>query len=222
MLGWMHYLGRGTVRDQLKGVKAIQDSRSIGFPFGENECLAARLWTACGPPASRKFFGLCQSGSDRDWLCRHLTAVCLIEGFGTRRDKSRGVEIAEQLAHDGHSDSQYWIGRCYYFGWGVVEDHKKALEWFSKSADQGNSYGQLGVGEYCYFGDGAAEDHAKAFECFRLSAEQGNRHGQLGLGACFKNGYGVTRDIDTALFWYRKSAESGLREALDSLEELGQ
>ncbi|KAI9205977.1 uncharacterized protein BJ171DRAFT_441178, partial [Polychytrium aggregatum] len=158
-----------------------------------------------------------QSTNPRDWLCKHLMAICLINGFGTPTNQTKAADIFEQLANDGHSDSQLWIGMCFYREWGVSEDHRKAFEWFTKSANQDNPYGQWWVG-VCYLnGYGVTKDHAKAAKWSRISAEQGNRYGQDYLGNCYEFGLGVPEDIDTAVFWYRKSADQGHRDAIDRL-----
>ncbi|KAI9206266.1 uncharacterized protein BJ171DRAFT_27655 [Polychytrium aggregatum] len=222
MVGWMYYLGRGTVQDEQKGIKIIRDNKSDQFKLGEAECLES-VWKVVNnaSPVAHKYFELCQLGSDREWLCRHLMAVCVFHGFGTPQDWKKAANIFEQLANEGHSDSQNWIGECYLCGWGVSEDYKKAFEWYSKSADQGNSYGQFMVG-FCYFdGYGVTQDYAKAVEWYCKSAEQGNRYGQHWLGFCYKNGHGVPEDIDTAVFWYRKSADQDCQAAINSLKELG-
>ncbi|KAI9201912.1 uncharacterized protein BJ171DRAFT_515917 [Polychytrium aggregatum] len=141
MVGWMHYLGRGTPLDKQKGTKIIRDNQSDEFKLGEGECLA--WWgyeCKSDSPAACKFFDLCQLGSDRDWLCRYLMAVCVFLGFGTAEDRAMAVGIIEQLAKGSQSDCQFTIGRCFFYGWDVPEDYKKAIEWFRKSADQGNSY----------------------------------------------------------------------------------
>ncbi|KAI9203908.1 uncharacterized protein BJ171DRAFT_582679 [Polychytrium aggregatum] len=222
MLGWMHYLGRGTQLDKQEGVKMIRDNRSDEFPLGEDECLAPYRWrVSSDSPTSRKFFQLCQLESNRDWLCRHLMAVCLFHGFGTTENRKNAAVIFEQLANDGHSDSQYWIGWCYYRGGGVSGNYKKAFEWFSKSVDQGNSYGQYMVGYCYYYGYGVAKDETKAVEWFRKSAVQGNRYGQNYLGHCYQNGEGVPENIDTAIFWYRKSAGQRWQDAINQLTKLG-
>ncbi|KAI9203473.1 uncharacterized protein BJ171DRAFT_144464 [Polychytrium aggregatum] len=219
MVGWMHYLGRGTERDEQRGIKIIRDNQSDEFKLGESECLAS-VWnniksdsrTAC------KFFNLCQLGSDRNWLCRHLMAVCVFFGFGTTEDRTKAAGIFEPLADDGHSDSQFWIGSCYRCGGGVSRDWKKAFEGYSKSADQGNSYGQWIVGCCCYNGHGVTRDYAKALEWFRKSSEQGNRYGQWWLGNCYQLGRGVPEDIDTAISWFRRSADQGHESAFKELE----
>ncbi|KAI9193325.1 uncharacterized protein BJ171DRAFT_272756 [Polychytrium aggregatum] len=221
MVGWMHYLGRGTQQDQQKGIKMIRDSKSSAFKFGEAECLYGWPLAPSNSPASREFFKLCQLGLDHNWLCKHLTAVCLVHGFGTAQDKTKAADIFEQLAHDEHSESQAWFGGCYGNGLGVPEDESKAFEWYSKSANQGNSYGQLGVGWSYYDESGVPRDFAEAVKWFRKSAEQNNRDGQYALGICFENGEGVTEDIDVAVFWYRKAAEHDQRRAINRLKSIG-
>ncbi|KAI9202403.1 uncharacterized protein BJ171DRAFT_461325 [Polychytrium aggregatum] len=223
MVGWMHYLGRGTQQDIQKGTKIIRDNKSDEFKLGEDECLAAR-WNAIksDSPASCKFFELCQLGSEQEWLCRHLMAVCVFHGFGTIEDEKQAAGTFEQLANEGHSDSQLWIGECYYDDWGVSRDWRKAFGWFSKSAGKGNSYGQWRVGRGYHRGYGVTKDHTKAVEWLRKSAGQGNRYGQDILGFCYHDGYGVPKNIDTAIFWYRKSADQGCDWAIDSLKKLDQ
>ncbi|KAI9208405.1 uncharacterized protein BJ171DRAFT_455702, partial [Polychytrium aggregatum] len=38
MIGWMHYLGRGTPQDQQNGIKIIRENKSDVFKLGEDEC----------------------------------------------------------------------------------------------------------------------------------------------------------------------------------------
>ncbi|KAI9208371.1 uncharacterized protein BJ171DRAFT_438706 [Polychytrium aggregatum] len=160
-------------------------------------------------------------GSEDGRLHIHLTAVCLVNGFGTTEDRVKAAGIFEQLANDSHSDSQLWIGECYRRGGGVSEDHEKAFEWYNKAASQGNSYGHWMVGTCYYFGQGVAHDETKALEWFRRSADQDNRYGQYHLGNCYRDGYGVDADINTAVLWYRKSANQGCDLAIDRLKWFG-
>ncbi|KAI9205141.1 uncharacterized protein BJ171DRAFT_423639 [Polychytrium aggregatum] len=151
----------------------------------------------------------------------HLEAVCVFHGFGTTRDLEKAAGTFEQLADEGHSDSQFWIGDCYCYGGGVSTDYTKAFEWFRKSAGQDNSYGQWMVG-FCYYnGWGVTKDRTKAVEWYRKSAGQDNRYGQDWLGECYWLGRGVPKNVGTAVFWYRKAAEQGFQDSIDSLEQLG-
>ncbi|KAI9201860.1 uncharacterized protein BJ171DRAFT_516742 [Polychytrium aggregatum] len=214
MVGWMHYLGRGTVQDKQKGVQIIRDNKSDEFPLGEDRCLACGFtepWICYNSPGPRKFLTMCQLGSEHDWLCKHLVALCQYSYFGTIRGRDKARGIFEELANDGHSDSQLWIGECYFNDHeGSEEDMSKAFQWFSKSANQGNSYGQWRVG-YCYFiGEGATKDYAKAVEWFSKSAEQGNRYAEYYIGECYQYGYEFTKNDDTAELWYCKAEDQGL------------
>ncbi|KAI9205045.1 uncharacterized protein BJ171DRAFT_502810 [Polychytrium aggregatum] len=220
MLGWMHYLGRGTVRDQLKGVKTIRDSRSDLFPLGESECLAFSDNTFSDSSVACRFFELCQLGSERDWLCKHLMAVCVFFGFGTSRDQKKAVGIFERLASNGNCINQVWLGRCYYWGLGVSIDHAAAIQWYTLAANQGDPYGQWELGRCYYWGRTIANDFVKAAETFRKSAEQGNRYAQWYLGRCYETGEGVSKDIGIALDWYRKAADQDLLWAIHSVKEL--
>ncbi|KAI9202491.1 uncharacterized protein BJ171DRAFT_514403 [Polychytrium aggregatum] len=218
MVGWMHYLGRGTQRDEQKGVQIIRDSKSKEFPLGEKECLAHGGGSS-NSPAARKFFELCQLGSHHEWLCKHLMAVCLVNGCGTQEDQKKAAAMFEKLAKQGHSDSQFWLGTCYWSGWGVSEDYKKAFPWYSKAANQGNSYGQWMVG-FCYgWGYGVKSDNAKAIEWCRKSADQGNRYGQNQLDWSHQRGRGTAKDTGLAAR-YRKAAEQNFEWAISSFEEL--
>ncbi|KAI9197102.1 uncharacterized protein BJ171DRAFT_522603 [Polychytrium aggregatum] len=221
MVGWMHYLGRGTIRDEQKGISIIRYNESKAFPLGEHDGLATYRLTSDDSLASRKFFGLCQSGSGQDWLCKHLMAVCLVQGFGTPKDQRRAFGLLEELAGRGHSDSQFWVGECCFWGRGVPWNYSRAFEWLSKSADQGNSYGQWMLGRFYASGWGVDEDKPKGAGWFRRSAERGNRYGQYELGHCYNRGSGVAQSIDTAAFWFRKSADQGFDAAANSLKDIG-
>ena len=47
------------------------------------------------------------------------------------------VECFRELAEQGDSYAQWWLGLCYYDGNGVNQDYSKAVEWYRKSAEQG-------------------------------------------------------------------------------------
>ncbi|KAI9206523.1 uncharacterized protein BJ171DRAFT_498081 [Polychytrium aggregatum] len=217
MLGWMHYLGRGTQQDRQKGIKIIRENRSDEFPFGEDECLAVRCFTSSNSPGARRFYQLCRLGSDREWLCRHLVAVCLFDGFGVSEDRPKAVDILQQLAHDGHSDSQFWIGESHQCFHKIPRDSQRAFQWWSRSADQGNPYGQRRIGVSYYHGVIVSRNDTKAFEWLRKSADQGYQLAQYWLGDCYKSGRGVAKDIDAAALWYRKAAEQGHEESTNIL-----
>ncbi|KAI9207865.1 uncharacterized protein BJ171DRAFT_491813 [Polychytrium aggregatum] len=219
MLGWMHCLGRGTVQDRPEGTRIQRNNRSDKFPLSEEDALAGYDCFS-NSSISRKFFKLCQYGSNRDWLCKHLMGVCLLHGFGVSKDWTKAADIFDQLANEGHSDSQYWIGQCYFQGCGVTRDLLAAFQWWSRSADRGNSNGLWMVGG-CYFrGWGVTKDYTKAVEWFRRSAEQGNWRGQFWLGWCHRHGIGAPKNITATAYWIQKAADQGFELAITGLKHL--
>ncbi|KAI9204787.1 uncharacterized protein BJ171DRAFT_503628 [Polychytrium aggregatum] len=223
MLGWLHYLGRGTQQDKTKGVELVRRSKTELIPLGEDECFMGRSMPASDSAAARRFFELCRLGSEREWLCKHLVAICHVSGFGTTKDQEAYVDLFEELAASGHSDSQVWLGKYYSQDWRSLGDTSRAFQLWSNAADQDNSYGQYLLG-WCYLGGhGVARNYQKAVEWYRKSAEQGNQHGQSWLGDCYEEGRkGIAKDIEAALYWFRLAASQGNEYAQDKLEELTQ
>ncbi|KAI9188578.1 uncharacterized protein BJ171DRAFT_548948 [Polychytrium aggregatum] len=198
MVGWMHYLGRGTLMDQRKGIQIIRDNETRNrFRLGEDVCLCARQANRSATAASVRFFGLCRLGSRSDWLCRHLMAVCLYQAFGTPRSMNTARYIFGTLARDGHSDSQVW----FWSTKGFYSNINLHLHHLQASAAQGNQFAQLLLGEYQ-----SSNDRGAAFGWFTASALQGNRRAQYHLGRMYQGGLGVPRDINMAVEWYQLSA----------------
>ncbi|KAI9203614.1 kinase-like domain-containing protein [Polychytrium aggregatum] len=190
MLGWLHYLGRGTGQDKQMGVHLMEHSKSDGFGLGELESLAS--WPLTGyeyastrlssttshSAAAHQLLRNCEVGSKQDWLCKHILAICYVFGFGTNRSQKRAVKIFEELAKTGHSDSRVWAGRCYYEGWGVSKNQRKAFLSWTAAAEQGNASAMFLVGSCLHWGLGTERDYGQALEWYRRSAEQGCRLGQ--------------------------------------------
>ncbi|KAI9197205.1 uncharacterized protein BJ171DRAFT_521550 [Polychytrium aggregatum] len=221
MVGWMHYLGRGTQQDKQKGIKIIRENRSQFFPLGEDECLAGRNCMFSDYYASRKFFEMCKLGAEHDWLCAHLMAVCQIQGFGTLPDRSKDTKrVFEQLADTGmYSEAMVWLGRCFQNGWGVGDVCKEmSLHWFTKAAELGNSYGQWMVGECCLHGHGAERDPVKALDWLHKSADQHNQYAQHALGGYYNDRF--HKNSNLAILYYSSAAEQGHENAKRVLKKL--
>ncbi|KAI9204693.1 uncharacterized protein BJ171DRAFT_505111 [Polychytrium aggregatum] len=208
MMGWLCYLGRGTSLDKQAGIELIRQSKADGFPLGE-ECMDTSSPVGSDSPAARRFFELCQLGSDRDWLCKHLAAVCFVGGLGTAKDQTKAVAIFEELANQDYDPSQHWLGHCHKNGWGRPINHASSIKWYTRAANQDNSYAQNMVGRCYEEGWGVTVDRCKAVEWYRKAAEQGNPSGQNNLGDCYEKGIGVPKDSLTAVQWYSRSAEQG-------------
>ncbi|KAI9190527.1 uncharacterized protein BJ171DRAFT_469113 [Polychytrium aggregatum] len=220
-----YYQCLGVDQDHARAAELYRQAAIQGYPraqVGLGRCFEGGEGVDQGFDSAIEWYSkAADQGSEDGRLHIHLMAVCLFNGFGVARDQSSAAGIFEQLAAEGHSDSQFWIGRCHYFGEGISSNESKAFKWFSQSADQDSSYAQTMVGTCYRWGYGVAVDHAKAFEWYRKSAEQNNRQGQCCLGDCYQTGRGVAADIDTAVFWYRKAAQQKDHQALNTLKHLG-
>ena len=59
--------------------------------------------------------------------------------FDNKQRYKEAIEIFEKFKDD--SESEYYIGKAYYYGIGAEKDEKKAFEYAKKSADKNNSSG---------------------------------------------------------------------------------
>ncbi|KAI9190525.1 uncharacterized protein BJ171DRAFT_435056 [Polychytrium aggregatum] len=204
----MTFLGRGTPRDRQKGAELIRQSKAKDFEFGESSLDAQKL-VASLSPAACELFKWCKFGSDYDWLCQHLMAICLLGGFGVAKDQIRAVGILHELADEGREISEYWLGQCHKNGWGVVKNAQRAEIWYRRAAQHGNACAQFKLGESLYSGDGGAKNLPEAAEWFTKAAIQGNSDAQWNLGYCYENGLGVDQNSTACMTWYRRAAEQG-------------
>ncbi len=123
------------------------------------------------------------------------------------------VELFSELAEQGDSEAQCYLGKCYSDGEGVVQDYKKGVEYYLKSANQGHPHAQWALG-FCYHeGKGVDQDYASAVEWYLSSAKQGYPLAQSFLGLCYYDGLGVVQNYVKSVEWFRKSAEQGDAEA---------
>ncbi|KAI9205519.1 kinase-like domain-containing protein [Polychytrium aggregatum] len=220
MLGWLTYLGRGTAKDKQKGINLIRQSKTADFPLGE-ACMNTRAPASSNSAVATKYFEMCKLGSERDWLCRHLMAMCYLGGFGTTKNQPLAIDILTELAQQGHDVSQHCLGRCYGIGLEfLAEDKAKLLEWCTKAADQDNSYAQNMMGRIYTEGWTVAKDLAKAAEWYRKASDQGCSTAQFNLANCYERGMGVAKDIPTAINLYRLAADQGESDAADKISQL--
>jgi len=88
-------------------------------------------------------------GSSKDALITSLMELKSTLRDGGLLSSEQPFEWFRRSTVEGDAESQYYLGRCYYYSIGTAEDCAEAFEWFSKSAAQGNSGGQRGLGD-CY------------------------------------------------------------------------
>ncbi|KAI9199342.1 kinase-like domain-containing protein [Polychytrium aggregatum] len=217
MVGWCYYLGRGTDQDKPEGIDLIHASATDEFDLG-GLCFEPNQEPASSDTfAAQEFSKLCQFASNQDWLCKHLSALCYVGGYGVGKDETRASQIFTNLGNQGHDVSQHWSGLCIYNGWGIGRNDTRAVQWFVKAAEQGDSYAMNRIA-LCYkYGHGVTLHPARAIEWFTKSAMQGNHWGQFNLGKGYYTGSGINQDFCVAAEWYAKSAEQGNPKAQSAL-----
>jgi TPR repeat protein len=161
--------------------------------------------------------------------CGLLIALAMMPA---RADYVSGVEAWERgdyetaardwqpLAEAGHADSQYRLGRLYYYGEGVAQDFARAAEWYRRAAEQGHARAQGNLGLLYETGRGVARDDALAARWYRASAEQGRTFAQYRLGRLCETGRGVERDDAEAARLYEAAARDGYAEAQVALARM--
>ncbi|MDD2467412.1 MAG: tetratricopeptide repeat protein [Desulfobulbus sp.] len=122
-------------------------------------------------------------------------------------------------AEKGDAESQFKVGRKYYFGDGVVQDIKKAVDWHARAAAQGNASAQYVLGLLYSSGEGVPHDKEKAVELISTAAEQGLAEAQYTLGMMYSTGENVAQDNKKGDEWISKAAAQGNEGAKKKMSE---
>lgn len=130
-------------------------------------------------------------------------------------DVERAVELFHVSAEQGIKESQYELGRAYYYGDGLDKNYKEALKWFEKAASQNHIEAWFYVGVVYYHARGVDRDYAKAMDCFKKSTDY--KVAQHFIGYMYEEGLGVQANMNIAKDWYLKAALQGYAPAQKSL-----
>lgn len=90
----------------------------------------------------------------------------------------KGFKLIMSLAEQGHSKSQFWIGRCYSNGWGTAKDPVKGFRWTNKAAKQNDLSGLYFAGLSYLVGDGVIQNIATGCEYLKIAAESDDPDGE--------------------------------------------
>ena len=83
-------------------------------------------------------------------------------------------KLHKEVAEQGDSYAQRFLGDSYYLGLGVTQDYAEAAKWYKKAAEQGDSVSQIIVGAMYEKGKGISKDFVEAYKWFSISGETGN------------------------------------------------
>ena len=80
----------------------------------------------------------------------------------------------KEVAEQGDSYAQRFLGDSYYLGLEVTQDYAEAAKWYKKAAEQGDSVSQIILGAMYEKGKGISKDFVEAYKWFSISGETGN------------------------------------------------
>ena len=84
----------------------------------------------------------------------------------------------QQVAEQGDSYAQRFLGASFYLGLGVTQDYAEAAKWYKKAAEQGDSGAQNILGAMYEKGKGMPKDYVEAYKWFSIAGESGNGYGR--------------------------------------------
>lgn len=122
-------------------------------------------------------------------------------------------EIWHELANDGDSDSQAWIGAMYANGDGRTASNEKSFEWYLKAAKKGHAMAAANVGAALYMGNGVKKNIKDAIYWLEKSANAGDLNGIFNLAVLYGKGHvkGISEEesFEKAAELYKKASERG-------------
>ena len=83
-------------------------------------------------------------------------------------------KLHQEVAEQGDSYAQRFLGARYYLGLGVTQDYAEAAKWYKKAAEQGDSVSQIILGAMYEKGKGISKDFVEAYKWLSISRETGN------------------------------------------------
>jgi TPR repeat protein len=80
----------------------------------------------------------------------------------------------KQIAEQGDSYAQRFLGASYYLGLGVTQDYAEAAKWYKKAAEQEDRVAQKILGAMYEKGKGVSKDFVEAYKWFSISEDTGS------------------------------------------------
>ena len=123
-------------------------------------------------------------------------------GLGKTQDFQESFHLFQKVADQGHSDSQFYIGKFYhlgngaYFGSPASKSFFEALKWYELSATQNNYKAQNNIGILYYLGDGDSTfkgfkaDVKKSLDWFNIAIDNGSESAKKNAELAQSNLYG--------------------------------
>lgn len=136
------------------------------------------------------------------------------EELFNKKEYKKAYPLLLDAANQGHSGSQFLIGKMYMLGNGVTLDYTEAMKWYTKAANSGYALAYNNIGVMYMRGWGVNASSTEAMKWYLKAAEQGIAMAQVNIGSLYRIGDGVEKDCEEAIKWYTKAANQGHAPAL--------
>lgn len=122
--------------------------------------------------------------------------------FDNKEKHKEAIEIFQKFPDD--AESEYYLGKAYYYGMGVEKDERKAFEYAKKSADKNNSSGLNLLGVIYLDGKYVSKNEELALNYYNKASNLGNTKAIKNLASMYENGEYVNQDLKKAKELYQK------------------
>ncbi|CAG8490502.1 1157_t:CDS:1 [Ambispora leptoticha] len=138
--------------------------------------------------------------SENPTLFGSLLAFFYDCGIGTRRDRTKAIELYSKNANTGDPLAQNELGYIYE----NEGDSTLALNWYNEAAKSRWPDSFDNLGRAYYDGIHVDQDFRASAYYFRLGAELGHVSSQLNMGSIYRRGNGVVKDLHSSIYWFHK------------------
>ncbi|KAI9208403.1 uncharacterized protein BJ171DRAFT_491199 [Polychytrium aggregatum] len=149
------------------------------------------------------------AGSDSDWFCELLIAICYSYGLGTPRNKPEFRKVWADFEKIKDMNAQYVIGYCYEHGTFVEVDHTKAARHYDIASQQLNLKAQYRSGLCHLARKDIKQNYDTAFKLISKAAKRGLPCAMNKLGELYEARKNVKNHMTRAAKYYKKAAEAG-------------
>ncbi|MBQ5998823.1 MAG: sel1 repeat family protein [Treponema sp.] len=127
------------------------------------------------------------------------------------------IEVLKKLAETGHSQSQFFLGRCYARGEGIEQNWTEARKWYELSAKNGDYKAQNNLAVIYLDGHGVDVDYKQARYWFEKALEKNKTYPNIGIGMIYIKESG---DYKTAVKHFKEAEKAGGQEIIAAYANL--
>jgi TPR repeat protein len=165
-LGLMYENGQGVQQDYKEAVKWYRLGAEQGGVNAQYN-LGLMYSTGKGTPQSHK--------ESIKWLLKVAEQNKVVASMKAQRlIRANYHQLHKQIAEEGDSYAQRFLGASYYLGLGVTQDYAEAAKWYKKAAEKEDRIAQNILGAMYAKGKGVSKDFVEAYKWFSISGKTGN------------------------------------------------